>query len=89
MAVIPTTDQLPAAVPKKKRPGGNPWQRQIHSEYLDAHHNWATEMERHTGGYATEEAEYRQHTPPPRFKEFLQGRASARNEDDYNYHMGL
>lgn len=49
----------------------NPWHEHLMSIYSCAAHAWWLLMEETTSMYATEVREFKQHTPPPRLKDFM------------------
>ena len=54
-----------------RRIGRNAWREYVTDLWRCATEAWWRQMEEATSLYSTEVAEYRQHTPPPRFADFL------------------
>ena len=57
---------------KRGRKIGRNWWREMNTDLLlDATHAWEAKAEQVCIGYATELAEYAEHTPRPNLKQFL------------------
>lgn len=60
-----------------RRIGHNWWREYVWNEWAAAYQAWRLGMELEATGYATEEAEYRQAHPSPKFRDYLVALAGA------------